>query len=62
LFRKVSVLSPPSTSFYNITTPYNATFGSDVGLEGSRVFIRVRVVGSSSGYAGPWLYASTIIL
>lgn len=60
-FRTVAVLNAPTTSFNNITTAYNNTFGTDIGMQGQRVFIRVRIVQIGRGYASPWLMSSSIV-
>lgn len=59
-FRKIFQTALNGTSPSNIATAYNAKFGSLVGLDGAKVFVRARII-NASGVAGVPITASAIV-
>lgn len=61
LFRITTVRALAGSDPFQITVGYNQFFGNISGMVGERVFVRVRLIHSTTGYASPWLYTSAIV-
>lgn len=61
LYKTVSLQSAPTTGLFNIVVGYSAVYGAPPTEAGLKLFIRARLVHAISGYATPWLVASSIV-